>query len=229
MKMILFVCTGNTCRSLMAEGLASLLLRQRGLEERYQVSSAGLAAYPYSCGSANALSVLADEGIDLAEHRAVQLNKELVNRADLILTMTASQKRRLLELYPEGRGRVYVLKEYADQESTGSSDQLAARLANLRAQRERFVADHGSRIKELEQERLNLMQRLQTIEDELGDWQRELDDEIQLPAQEVRRLELQLAGYDIADPYGQPLGIYQACAREMKTAIRAACNRLNKN
>ncbi|HEX6629940.1 MAG TPA: low molecular weight protein arginine phosphatase [Gemmatimonadaceae bacterium] len=91
---ILFVCTGNTCRSPLAEGIARAEVERRGWKN-VQVASAGLSAAEGNPASAQAVSVAGRAGIDLERHRSRQLTPRLVSWADLILGMGASHVRTL--------------------------------------------------------------------------------------------------------------------------------------
>lgn len=116
MKKILFVCTGNTCRSAMAEALFNDLLDQR--EERdILVSSAGVYAFENDPASSMAIEVLQNEyGIDITSHRARVLDADDIRNAWLILAMTEDHKRMILEVFPESADKVYTLKDYAEIE-----------------------------------------------------------------------------------------------------------------
>ncbi|NIP83823.1 MAG: low molecular weight phosphatase family protein [Gemmatimonadetes bacterium] len=83
---VLFVCTGNTCRSPMAEALARHALAERGRDD-VRVDSAGVAALTGAPASAEVPVVLAEEGIELHDHRAKELTPERVAWADLVLVM----------------------------------------------------------------------------------------------------------------------------------------------
>ncbi|WP_088293223.1 low molecular weight protein arginine phosphatase [Bacillus mycoides] len=94
MKRVLFVCTGNTCRSPMAEAL----LRHYG-EGKFEVQSAGVFAYPGSDVSIHAKEALAEKGI-VIDHAAQQVNDTLVEWADIVVTMTENHKQTVLGYYP---------------------------------------------------------------------------------------------------------------------------------
>lgn len=112
---ILFVCTGNTCRSVMAQELFKRMLREDGIEN-VKVSSAGIAALP-SYGIFGLLEkVLKDEGIEPSSHKPTQVNPEILRDADLILVMERRHKEAILEMAPEVKNRVFLLKEFANEE-----------------------------------------------------------------------------------------------------------------
>jgi len=107
---VLVVCTGNICRSPLAEALLRVELERHGANE-YRVSSAGTGAWDGSPASEGALLVGLEHEIDLSAHRARLLTRDLVGAADVILTMTRQQRARVEEL--GGEGKVHVLGEYA--------------------------------------------------------------------------------------------------------------------
>ncbi|MEK3790820.1 low molecular weight protein arginine phosphatase [Paenibacillus sp. FSL R7-0204] len=116
---ILFVCTGNTCRSPMAEGLLRKLAKERGIH--VEVRSAGVSAVPGTSISRHAAGILQDEGI---QDRIVssQLDGEAVAWADLILTLTGAHKRHLLQYFPDAVTKTHTLKEYVQTQESVNAD-----------------------------------------------------------------------------------------------------------
>lgn len=111
MKKIIFVCTGNTCRSPMAEGIFNALAEERKWQARAR--SAGLfVAEPVV--SANSAAVMREQGIDISGHIPMQITDEIIREADLLLTMTDSHKRQLLRggVSPD---KVGTLAEFAGE------------------------------------------------------------------------------------------------------------------
>ena len=110
---ILLVCTGNICRSPLAAALLQRALTDRGIEGM-DVSSAGTGAWDGAPVSEGAYLVGLERGLDLSAHRARLLTRELIEDADLVLTMARHHRARVDEL--GGEGRVFVLGEYAGRE-----------------------------------------------------------------------------------------------------------------
>jgi protein-tyrosine-phosphatase len=111
MTNILFVCTGNTCRSPMAEGFLRKMAEEKGLN--LTVYSAGIAASQGAPMSRHAATLLGNKGIAVG-HQAQSATAKLVTWADLILTMTVNHKRAVIQAYPQALDKIHLLKEYVE-------------------------------------------------------------------------------------------------------------------
>ena len=101
MSMIMFVCTGNLCRSPMAMGLLRQRLAEEGLGLRYQVTSTGVWAVDGRPASENGVKVMAERDIDISDHVARTITAGDVAEAELILVMSKEHKRMIHNTWPQ--------------------------------------------------------------------------------------------------------------------------------
>lgn len=113
---IYFICTGNTCRSPMAEAI----LKDKQLPQ-VEVRSAGIYAQNGAKMSHHAKAVLLEQGIK-ENHQSSSVDPKFVEQADLILTMTTSHMQALLQYFPEHANKIFTLSEYVKGQTTDVSD-----------------------------------------------------------------------------------------------------------
>lgn len=117
MKKIFFICTGNTCRSPMAEAMAKSFCKN----ENINIFSRGILGNG-SPASDMAIEAILKYKLDLQEHKSKTITKEDFESANLVLTMTNEQKDLLCYVFPDGENKVFTLYEYIMQENKDIED-----------------------------------------------------------------------------------------------------------
>lgn len=113
---IMFVCTGNTCRSPMAEVMAKSVFP----EDKYEIISRGISVYANGPASANAQQAVKNAGLDLSGHLSKQITEEDVKTSDVIFTMTNAHKQMLLSVCAKYGKPIFSLAEFV-----GSTDDVS--------------------------------------------------------------------------------------------------------
>jgi protein-tyrosine-phosphatase len=119
---LLFVCTGNTCRSPTAEGILKKLLKEKGVGN-LKVSSAGTHGLQNAPASLFAIQIARTRDVDLSRHRARRLSEEMLRQADLILVMSPEHKDFIQRLDSKTRRKTHLLKTFAQSRPASNEGQ----------------------------------------------------------------------------------------------------------
>ena len=109
---VLFVCTANICRSVMAEGILKKLLTSSSNSQMVFVASAGIDALEGFTPDRNTLEVCTRRNVHIGSHKAQQLTKSMLKETDIVLCMAKIHKERILSAFPKFHKHVFLLKEY---------------------------------------------------------------------------------------------------------------------
>ncbi|MEG2348717.1 MAG: low molecular weight protein arginine phosphatase [Clostridia bacterium] len=113
MKKIMFVCTGNICRSPMAQYYMQKKIKDLKKENDFLISSCGTFAISGQAATSNAIIAMKQYNIDISKHRATNIHEIDIENYDLILCLTQEHKKNVAEIFPKVTDKLFTLKEYA--------------------------------------------------------------------------------------------------------------------
>ena len=109
MKKILFVCTGNSCRSVMAQGLLRKMLKEKGRND-VQILSAGVSTLGGLGATEETIEVMQMEGVDVSGHISQPLTRDLIRSAEAIFCMEEFHRELIRARSPEARQKIHLLR-----------------------------------------------------------------------------------------------------------------------
>lgn len=200
---ILFVCTGNTCRSPMA---AALLKNKK---PDVHIKSVGIFANENSAPNRHAVRALFEYDIQLS-HKSTQVTDQLLHWADLVLTMTTNHVQSLILQYPQFQEKYYTLKEYALGADNKVWKQLQLAYANLEEKQSQIILDNKMKLNQLELENRIV---------------KACEEDMLL----IRQLEAQMIDFNISDPFGGSLEVYEQTLEELNRYINLVIEKIEKD
>lgn len=128
---VLFVCTGNTCRSPMAAGYLAHLCRINGMDHS-GITSAGIAAPEGQCANPKACRTAAEYGFDLTAHTSRTAAVDMLKEQDLIIVLSRSHQTALLQIAPETAGKIHLLLEFSPAKGGDVADPFGGTMETYR-------------------------------------------------------------------------------------------------
>lgn len=114
-KIVLFVCNGNTCRSVMAQGLFTKLRDKLNPKINYEADSAGIMAIEGISPNYKAFFCMNKLGIDISNYLSKPISREIIDDASIILTMTYHQRDFLMKIFPAANNKIFLFRIFCNK------------------------------------------------------------------------------------------------------------------
>ncbi|MFZ7119687.1 MAG: hypothetical protein ACOWWH_01875 [Eubacteriaceae bacterium] len=214
MKNVLLVCTGNTCRSSMAEGILKYLIK----DKQVHIKSAGTSVFMSEPANNKAIKVMEEMGFDISKHRSKPITEELIKESDIILTMTKAHKEKVINASPQAKEKVFTLKEYAFIDSEKKIIKEIENLENrVDLKKHKYLDENLDVIGGLIKKKKELNNEIKNINNDLIEHKRKIMEYIRKEVTEINHLES--LSNDISDPFGKDLNEYRNTAKEIKEVL----------
>ncbi len=119
---VMFICTGNICRSAMAEGILKKIVKDKKVD--IQVYSCGIYAEDGEGATYNAIYAAEKYDVDISKHKATNIRNSKIEEMDIILCATKSHKETVIYMYPNLKDKIYTMKEYAKIDNNGQDTDI---------------------------------------------------------------------------------------------------------
>lgn len=205
--------------------------KTKNIDLDIKVISAGTAVFREDKASNHAVHVMAEKGIDISSHRSRSLDHEMIDRADLILTMTQDHKRAVLNMESQAAEKVFTLKEFVSEHENDSDveHQKLKLMEEMYQKRNVFLEKHKALLMELKRKQGELLKELNNVEKEIQEWEKRMEKEIEKEKKELKGLQSQFKSPDILDPFGGPVEYYRECVKDIEETVDKLITKLKDN
>ncbi len=196
--------------------------------EEVEVKSAGLSALEGMEASRWAKEVMREKGFDISHHRARNVSEKDVEEADLILTMSLSQKKELLERFPFAEGKTFLITEIAFPEISKDIWEYERALEKLEEEKKRLLNQRRNELEVLQRRYEELKTELERVEREISLILADVEKELTPYVDTLRKLEEKIREHEIPDPYGRGKDVYEKVATRLEETLKLISQRLKE-
>lgn len=208
--------------------MAEAFLKKYLEGESVEIKSAGLSALEGMEASRWAMEVMKEKGFDISHHRARNVSERDIEEADLILTMSLSQKKELLDRFPFADGKAFLLTEVVFPEASKEIREYETALERLQEEKRRLLNERRAELEALQKRYEELKAELERVEREISLILSDVEKELAPHVNALKRLEEKIRKYEIPDPYGRGRDVYEKVATRLDETLRLLSQRLKE-